>query len=119
MARIRLYKTHDARHKTEDARQDQHAGREASQTGDRIDSVDLADVIDLVDLVDLVGPTDLVNLARMGDRQTNRYSRRPPVARLSTSKGCPCDLVSLLDFQRFSSPALVFKELLKTVLWDL
>ncbi len=35
------------------------------------------------------------------------------------SKGYPCDLVSRLDFRRFSSPILVFKELLKTVLGDL
>ena len=31
----------------------------------------------------------------------------------------PCDLVSRLDFRRVSSPILVFKELLKTVLGDL
>ena len=41
------------------------------------------------------------------------YSRRPPVGHLSTSKGYPCDLVSRLDFRRFPSPILVFKELLK------
>ena len=37
----------------------------------------------------------------------------------STSEGYPRDLVSRLDFRRFSSPILVFKELLKTVLGDL
>ncbi len=47
------------------------------------------------------------------------YSRWPPVGRLSTSKGYPRDLVSRLDFRRFSSPILVFKELLETVLGDL
>ena len=36
------------------------------------------------------------------------------VGRLSTSKGCPRDLVSRLDFRRFSSPILVLKEPLKT-----
>ena len=41
------------------------------------------------------------------------------VGRLSASKGYPCDLVSRLDFGRFSSPILMFKELSKTVLADL
>ena len=47
------------------------------------------------------------------------YSQRPPVGRLSTGKGYPCDLVSQLDFRRFSSPILVFKELLNEVLGGL
>ena len=47
------------------------------------------------------------------------YSRRPPVGRLTASKGYPCDLVYRLDVRRFSSPTLVFTELLETVLGDL
>ena len=36
-----------------------------------------------------------------------------------SGQGYPCDLVSRLDFRRFSSAILVFKELLQTVLGDL
>ena len=51
--------------------------------------------------------------------QCSFYSQWPPVGRLSASKGYPRDLVSRLDFRRFSSPVLVFEELLKMVLGDL